>query len=161
MRKLGKGLTLIEILVLLAALAVLTAFTSPLLRDHYARADVQEATLQVALALHNAKNSARRHSVPVTVRLTTNPSDNTISFEFPDDRAGGTASALPVVSLPDSVSVRSDAGTLTFGPEGRVNTTTTIELASAAGTDFFGSVMLKSRQGRVKTTYGLHGDQGT
>jgi Tfp pilus assembly protein FimT len=158
MRKSGKGLTIIEILVLLSALAVVVAFTSPLLRDRYARADVQEATLQVALALHNAKNSARRHHVAVTVRLTTNPSDNAISFEFPDARDGvsRTVPALADVTLPRNVSVNSDSSALTFGPLGTVNGTTTIELAVATGTDFFARVMLNSLQGRVKTSYGLH-----
>ena len=158
MRRPGKGFTLIEVLVLLAALAVVVAFTSPLLRDRYARADVQEATLQMALALHNARNSARSHNIPVSVRLSTNPSDNTISFEFPGASvgAGSTTPTLAMVSLPGSVSVRSGVRALTFGPEGRVNTTATIELAAVSGTDFFGSVELKSPLGRVKTSYGLH-----
>jgi Tfp pilus assembly protein FimT len=160
-RNRNQGLTFIEALVLLAVLAVLIAFTSPVLRDHSARVAVKEATVQVALALHNAKNLARTHHTAVTVLFTTNRTHNAISFEFPDDSQGASDKLrLPAgVTLPDTVSVSSNARSLTFSPRGIANTAAVIELAASIGTDFFGKVKLNSVQSRIKTSYGLQGTE--
>lgn len=154
----SKGLSLIEALVLLAVVAVLLAFANPMFRDNSARAAVKEATVQVALALHNAKNSARSTNSDVTVVITTNPSGNTVSFKFPNDRSTGT---LPVVTLPGGISVSSDSPAFTFNAQGAVNTTGSITLASAANTNFYATIKLNTLSSRVKTSYGLQGVQST
>jgi len=154
--KSSKGLSLIEVLVLLALLAVLLAFADPMLRDNSARSSVKEATVQVALALHNARNSARSSNSPVTVLISTNPSHNTLLFEYPKGGSSGTVPSLPPVTLPAGISVSSDTAAVTFDPPGTVSTGGSIRLTSSSDTDFYATVMLKSPSGRVKTSYGLN-----
>ncbi len=154
--KSSKGLSLIEVLVLLAVLAVLLAFADPMLRDNSARSSVKEATVQVALALHNARNSARAGNTPVTVVISTNPSHNTLLFEYPKDGSSGTVPSLLPVTLPADISVSSDTTAVTFDPQGTVSTGGFIRLTSSSDTNFYATVMLKSPSGRVKTSYGLN-----
>jgi Tfp pilus assembly protein FimT len=154
--KSSKGLSLIEVLVLLAVLAVLLAFADPMLRDNSARLTIKEATVQVALALHNARNSARSGNTPVTVVISTNPSHNTLLFAYPKDGSGGTVPSLPPVTLPAGILVSSDTAAVTFDPHGTVSAGGSIRLSSSPDTDFYATVMLKSPSGRVKTSYGLN-----
>jgi len=158
-RKPGKGLTLIEVLVLVAVLAVLLAFANPMLRDNSARLAIKEATVQVALALHKARNSARSGNTDVTVMISANPAHNTLAFEYPKPGSSGTMPSLPSVTLPAGISVSSDTPALTFDPQGKVSAGGSIRLTSSADTDFYATVLLKSTSGRVKTSYGLQGGQ--
>jgi Tfp pilus assembly protein FimT len=155
--KSSKGLSLIEVLVLFAALAVLLPFANPMFRDNSARSAIKEATVQVALALHNARNSARSSNSPVTVLISTNPSHNTLLFEYPKENSGGIVPSLPPVTLPTGISVSSDTAAVTFDPHGTVSTGGSIRLTSSSHTDFYATVLLKSPSGRVKTSYGLQG----
>jgi len=154
--KSGTGLSLIEVLVLLAVLAVLLAFAKPMFRDSSARSAIKEATVQMALAMHNARNSARSFNTPVTVVISTNPSHNMLLFEYPKDGSGAVPS-LPPVKLPAGISVSSDTPAVTFDPHGKVSAGGSIKLTSSSDTDFYATVMLKSPSGRVKTSYGLRG----
>jgi type IV fimbrial biogenesis protein FimT len=156
----AKGVTLIELLVALSVLAILVAFASPSLQDTAAKASMREATEQVALALRTAKNSARINNASVTVTLTTDEANNTISFAFPNDsNTADSGQTLPQVILPPDITVSSDTPAFVFSPLGMVNTTGSISLASTENEEFSSTVAINSLMGHVTAHYDSGDDE--
>ena len=156
-RKSHLGVTLIELLVALSVLAILLAFASPALRNTGARADIKQATDQVAQAFRTAKNTARINNSNVTLTLTTNGSANTISLvivncSVADEAANRCQQPLPV-QLPNQVSVTAATSVFTYNPLGMIDATGTIALASTVNSDFASSVAVNTLMGHVTASY--------
>ncbi|GAO74752.1 Tfp pilus assembly protein FimT/FimU [Meiothermus ruber] len=104
------GLTLVEILVVMAILGVLLAIASVNLNGARQRALVREAAASVATALLQARSEAQRYNSNVVVRLEVDGSVFTIT----QVRNGTLVSRT----------VRLPAGTVAFVPAGGPNTLT-------------------------------------
>lgn len=161
------GFTVIEMLLVLSAFTIFLAFAVPSFHNSSARAEMKEATDQVAQAFRTAKNVARLTNSTVTMTLTTNrPGDNSISFVFDDtgtnnidiDIEGSTGKkmTLPGIVLPARVALMGDTSVFSYDALGMVNTTGTITLASTSIPHYTSTVVVNDLMGRVIVDYAAH-----
>lgn len=149
----SRGFTLIEMMVALAALAIVVVFATPVLQNAAARSDMQEATDQVAQAFLQAKNAARINNSKVRLTLTTNEMANRITFEFANGSSiSDSGQMLPVVVLPETVSVITETPEFVFSGLGVVNTTGTIALVSTARSGLSSTVAINTLMGRATSS---------
>jgi prepilin-type N-terminal cleavage/methylation domain-containing protein len=155
LRKRYQGFTIIEMMVALSVLAILLAFATPALQNSAARSDIKQATDQVAQAFARAKNAARINNSGVKLTLSTNESNNTITFEFLDapdaDKPNIAASgeSLPDVRLPGKISVTAAISEFNYNPMGMIDATGTVTLASTTNPDFSSTVAVNTLLGHV------------
>ena len=105
-----RGVTLIEIFVALAALAIVLAVASTPLQRISARADVDIARDSIVGALETARSSARRANTPVRVYLSENASDNRLVAGFSPHRGAIDFYPMPNYVLPQHVTVALTGG---------------------------------------------------
>jgi prepilin-type N-terminal cleavage/methylation domain-containing protein len=152
---LPKGLTLIEILVVLAVMAVLLAFATPSMQGVSARANIKAATENTTYAFRMAQNTARAAGKPVTLTLTTSQSGNAISFNIPGHNSQVVDGlSMPDIHLPLDLSVTASPASYTFDPMGRIigfEEPGTVVIASAADASFTATLTVANDMGRIMT----------
>ena len=117
----SKGVSVVELLIVLSVIAVMLALAAPSLQSVAARADIKAAAEDVSQAVRMAKNTARVTSQPVTVTFSTGTSGNSISFAFAD--GGDTSSSglkLPSMDITEKISVATELPAITFDPMGLI-----------------------------------------
>jgi len=113
-----RGMTMVEVIIVIAIIGILMVFAAPSMRDAAARSDLKTGTDNVIQALRMAKNKARVTNRPVTVTFTTGTSDNTISFQFPGQ--SDMALATPNIDLPANITVAASPAVFQFDPMGTI-----------------------------------------
>lgn len=157
-----RGVTLIELVVSLAVMAVALAFTAPAMKGVAARADVKVAAENVSQAFRVAKNTARATGRPVTVTISKDTSGNSITFT--DDggnafvRTDASGISLPAISLPDKISVTAAKVAFKFDSMGMIvgfQQKSTIVLTSTVLSSHVMTVSIVNRMGYVTIVKGL------
>ncbi len=158
--KWNRGVTLIELVIAMAILAIMLALAAPSLQKIAARAEIKDATDIVAQAFRTAKHSARVNNSSVTLTLTTNGSANGISFIFrnapdPVDEPwiSDSGTRLPDVQLPEKISVSGATAAFTYSPMGLINATGTITLVSTRDAQFASTVVVNNTMGYITASY--------
>lgn len=118
------GLSLIELLVVLAILALLGAMAVPSWRAMQARAAVDASANALLLALHRARAAALAEGVAVELRLTSPGAG------YRAGRAG--AAPLLEVALPRGLRLSATRAVVTYWPWPRAGSTTTFTLCDPA-----------------------------
>lgn len=150
----SRGFTLIEMMVALAALAIVVVFATPVLQNNAARSDMKEATDQIAQAFLQAKNAARINNSNVRLTLTTNEMGNRVTFAFDNGSSiSDSGQMLPAVVLPETVSVITETPEFVFSRLGVVNTTGSIALVSTARSELSSTVAINTLMGHAITSF--------
>ena len=110
-----RGVTLLELIVVLAVLAVVTAFALPSIRRGSEGLQLRAQAGRVASLLREARLQAVTHRRPTRVVLEAGHRSATLTWD-------GTAEPLRRVELPERFSVQAPEGgdALTFSPRGLV-----------------------------------------
>ncbi len=96
---------MVELLIVLAVIAVMLTLAAPAVQTVAARADIKRTADDISQAIRLAKNTARVTSQPVTVSITTGTSANSISFLFANGTNTANGLTLPAIDLPTKVSI--------------------------------------------------------
>ena len=160
MGKENRGVTLIEMMVALAVLAILLSFAGPVLRNTAARSDIKEATDLVVQAFRVTKSAARVTNSSVRMALVTDGVNPVINFTFlnTDDLVSADGMRLPPIRLPQKISVGGDTLEFTFDSMGMIDATDTITLASTINSDHASSVEVVNEMGFVTASIDPLGD---
>ncbi|MGE5319220.1 MAG: GspH/FimT family pseudopilin [Hyphomicrobiaceae bacterium] len=70
-----RGFTLIELMIVVAILAILLGLAAPYMQEFYVRNRLESTTNDLAAALATARNEAMRRGVPITLRSTAGSSN--------------------------------------------------------------------------------------
>ena len=111
----ARGLTLVELVVVLAVLATVTAFALPSIRRGSDGLQLRAGAGRVASLLREARQQAVTHRRPARVTLEPSHRGATLAWD-------GTDEPLRRIDLPDRFRLEATAGgeTLTFSPRGLV-----------------------------------------
>ena len=131
-----RGVTLIEILLVLGLLVIIASFAAPSMSSASARADMHAASENLQYSIRSARNTARMTESKVTVNLLGEGQDNegqriTFSVSGPDLKSSGQP-GLQEDRLPVSVKLVSDYSSYEFDGRGVVQNPGVITLVSMA-----------------------------
>jgi len=102
------GFTMMELMVVIAILAVTAFLAVPSINSSYTRSELNAAQQNIAQSLRKAKQFARSINTTITVTLTQNQNNNTAAFTLPDgSNQLPDGIKLSPITLPGSVSVSS------------------------------------------------------
>jgi Tfp pilus assembly protein FimT len=129
-----RGITIIEILMVLGVLALFLSFALPSASSSANRAELRAAVENVNYSLHTARNLARSSESGVRVQISaaTEKQSQTISFSATDERRTKLIEHLQNFTLPSEIAAVSDHDTFTFDHRGLVETPGQILLVSRA-----------------------------
>lgn len=134
----GQGLTAVEVLVVLAIIAILLSFTASFVGRLSGQAELTAAEENVLDSLRMARNLSRSAESGLKLSLSRDAGDSgyRISFASPDGKQiGPNRLNAPEVQLPDGVVVLSGSRTFTFDHRGLVEPTGSIVLGLAGDFD--------------------------
>jgi prepilin-type N-terminal cleavage/methylation domain-containing protein len=145
--RLQRGLTLVEMMVTVAVLAILASVTVPSFQDMLARSRVQGVSNELATDLRFARSEALRRNTNVVLAAAAGGGAYTISFG---------ANVLKTVALPAGTSLNADT-VVQFEPLRGLAQTATLTIASVGTearlsvvSDPMGRVRMCSDGGRFK-----------
>ena len=134
-----KGVTLLELIVVLAIVAILAAFAVPNYFDYLKRATIAENAAKMASELRYVRDYASARSIPCVFTITSPQGGNNGSYRFNETDENGSGIVLPSepalnIPFPDNVTItcptcpgNSLAFTATGQPEDDVTITLTPE----------------------------------
>jgi Tfp pilus assembly protein FimT len=141
----SRGITLVEILLILSLLVILLSFAMPSVGSATARAELRATVENVQYSVSAARNVARMTESSVVMSIqSSSPADNvqTIAFSRPGEslgapegtkELGGTQGlGLQEYRLPEGIRLVSDHERFVFDPRGLVGEAGRILLVSAA-----------------------------
>ena len=130
----ARGITLVEILMILSLLAILVAFALPSASSATARSELKAAAENVQYSVETARNVARMTESAVSLDLgsSADAEVRTIRFSHPGQRMQGRAPAIQEYRLPEGIRLPSDHDQYVFDSRGLVEKPGSIQLVSLA-----------------------------
>jgi prepilin-type N-terminal cleavage/methylation domain-containing protein len=133
-----QGVTVVEVLVVLAIIAILLSFSGSFVGRLAGQAELTVAEESVLNALRNARNLSRSSESSLTLSLSHDTGDlgYRISIKRPEGRQiGPKQTDVPEVYLPNGIVVLSENMTFTFDYRGLVEPTGSIMLRAEGNDD--------------------------
>ena len=126
-----KGVTLLELIVVLAIVAILAAFAVPNYFDYLKRATIAENAAKMASELRYVRDYASARSISCVLTITAPQGNNNGFYRF--NETAGPGIVLPSepalnIPFPDNVSITCPGNSLTFTATGQPEDDVTITL---------------------------------
>lgn len=118
----SKGITLIEILLVLGLLVILLSFAMPSVSGAAVKAEMSAAFENVQYSVQMARKAARTTESDVSMIITTAVSGGSQAITFTSNGKGGSANNLQIqdFSIPDGIVLVSDHDSFVFDEKGVV-----------------------------------------
>ena len=128
----SRGITLVEILIVLGILVVILSFAMPSVSGAATRAEMQAAVENVEWSLQSARNLARMTETAVSVNIPQARPDRpqTITYSSSDPGIRAQLAKLQVYTLPAGIVLVSDRDLIEFDDRGLVESPGRLLLAS-------------------------------
>jgi prepilin-type N-terminal cleavage/methylation domain-containing protein len=130
----ARGITLVEILLVISVLAIVAAFALPAADTAAARAELKAAAENLEYSVGTARNVARLTESSISLDIESSPVDEpqTIAFSYPGKKPGKRGPDIQPYRLPEGVELISDRDRFVFDPRGMVEQPGRILLVSRA-----------------------------
>ena len=149
-----RGLTLVEVLMSLAAGAVLLAVVSPSLETSAIRTEVETTTSRVSQAFHIARETARLSGTPVTLSFTDISRTGSIRLSYADGTSPqADGMHIPPLLVGGDVRLTASPDTYTFAPVGiieRFDPDSRVQVESTLDSAYRAVVRLSNGIGHVE-----------
>lgn len=135
----SRGITLVEVLLVISLLVILLSFAMPSVGNATARAELRATHENVEYSISAARNVARMNESAVQLSIETSPDQRVqkITFASPPDsgRSGATGPALQEYRLPEGIRLLADREQYVFDPYGLLSHPGRLMLVSTADDD--------------------------
>ena len=117
----SRGITVIEILMVVSLVAILISFAIPSVSGAAARAEMKAATENVEFSIDAARKVARMTGRPVTLHVDRRAEGSSaIGFSSPDSQLIDVSGMIPQYRFPEDIHLESDRETYRFDDRGLV-----------------------------------------
>ena len=137
----SRGITLVEILLVLSLLAIILSFAIPSMGGAVARAELTAAVENVEYSLDRARNLARLKETEVTVGIEQRTGDVARTLDFTQN--GGSSAGIPEYRLPEDIELVADRPGFVFDDRGLVRDPGTITLVSRVDDEVSATITVK------------------
>ena len=130
----ARGITLVEILIVISLLVILVAFALPSAGNATARAEMKAALENLEYSVGTARNVARLTESSISLNIESLPGAQaqTITFSNPAQMPDERGADIPDYRLPDGIRLVSDRDRFVFDARGLVEHSGKIQLVSRA-----------------------------
>ena len=125
----SKGVTLVEILLVIALLVILLSFAIPSMSGATAKADMMAAVENVEYSIETARNTARMNESGIIVDFKSFAGEQAQVISFSRKKSGQTA-GIPDFRLPEEIELVTNQENYVFDERGLVATPGMITLVS-------------------------------
>ena len=125
----SRGVTLVEILLVIALLVILLSFAIPSMSGATAKADMMAAVENVEYSIETARNTARMNESGITVDFKTYAGEQAQVIAFSRTKSGANA-GIQEYRLPEDIELVTNQKNYVFDERGLVATSGTITLVS-------------------------------
>lgn len=131
-RSRAKGVTLIEILLVIGLLAIVASFAVPSMSSATASAEMKAAVENVEYSIRTARNTARLKETGIAIEISQATPDTAAVIDFSDARDANRAIGIAQHQLPEGIDLLSRPAAFEFDKRGLVIEPGTITLVSRA-----------------------------
>lgn len=130
----ARGITLVEILLVISVLAIVMAFALPAADTAAARAELKAAVENLEYSVGTARNVARltESSISLDIESSTVDEPQTISFSYPGQKSAKRGPDIQSYRLPEGIELIADLDRFVFDQRGMVEQPGRILLVSRA-----------------------------